>query len=177
MLGVGVGWNREEYEALGMPWEERGARYEEEIGALRALWREPEPSYDGVYVKFPPLWCDPKPPGGTIPIVFGGTSAPAIRRAGRIGDGFFPAIFPTERVYDELPKMLALLRSSAEEAGRDPASIEVSSGGVRTAEEARWFADLGVSRLTVAVRSKTTAEMRDELLRFGDEVIAVTTDL
>jgi probable F420-dependent oxidoreductase len=177
MLGVGVGWNREEYEALGMPWEQRGARYEEEIAALRTLWREAEPSYDGSYVRFPPLWCDPKPPGGTIPIVFGGTSAPAIRRAGRIGDGYFPAIFPTERVYEELPKMLALLRASAEEAGRDPASIEVTSGGIRTAEEARWFADLGVSRLTVAVRSKTTAEMRDELLRFGDEVIAATTDL
>jgi probable F420-dependent oxidoreductase len=177
MLGVGVGWNREEYEALGMPWDRRGERYEEAIKALRVLWREDEPSYEGVYLKFPPLACDPKPPGRTIPIVIGGTSAPAVRRAGRVGDGYFPAIFPTDRVYMELPKLVALLRSSAEESGRDPDSIEVTSGGVRTAEEARWFADVGVSRLTVAVRAKTIPEMREELLRFGDEVIATTVEL
>ncbi len=177
MLGCGVGWNREEYEALGMPWDHRGARYDEYIWALRILWKEPEPSYEGVYVNFPPVQCDPKPPGGSIPIVLGGTSTAAVRRAGQVGDGYFPAIFPTERVRDELPKLLALLRSAAEDAGRDPASIEITSGGVRTAEEARWFADLGVSRLTVAVRSKTIPEMRDELLRFGDDVIASTADL
>ena len=177
MLGCGVGWNREEYEALGMPWDHRGARYDESIWALRTLWRDPEPSYDGVYLKFPPVECDPKPPGGSIPIVLGGTSVPAVRRAGQLGDGYFPAIFPTERVHEELPKLLGLLRSSAQEAGRDPDSIEITSGGVRTAEEARWFADLGVSRLTVAVRAKTVPEMRDELLRFGEEVIATTTDL
>ncbi len=177
LLGCGVGWNREEYEALGMPWDHRGARYDECIWALRTLWRDPEPSYDGVYLKFPPVECDPKPPGGSIPIVLGGTSIPAVRRAGQLGDGYFPAIFPTERVYEELPKLVGLLRSSAEEAGRDPDSIEITSGGVRTAEEARWFADLGVSRLTVAVRAKTVPEMREELLRFGEEVIATTTEL
>jgi probable F420-dependent oxidoreductase len=177
MLGVGVGWCREEYEALGLPWARRGDRHDECIEALRILWREAEPAYDGALVNFPPLWCDPKPPGGTIPIVIGGTSDAAVRRAGRTGDGYFPALFPTERVHEELPGLIALLHSSAEEAGRDPAAIEVTSGGVRTAEEARWFADLGVSRLTVAVRSKTPPEMRDELLRFGDEVIATTADL
>ena len=117
ILGCGVGWNREEYEALGMPWDHRGARYDECIWALRTLWRDPEPSYDGVYVKFPPVECDPKPPGGSIPIVLGGTSRPAVRRAGQLGDGYFPAIFPTERVHEELPKLVSLLRSSAEEAG------------------------------------------------------------
>jgi alkanesulfonate monooxygenase SsuD/methylene tetrahydromethanopterin reductase-like flavin-dependent oxidoreductase (luciferase family) len=172
-----VGWCREEYEALNMPWDDRGKRHEEAIEALRLLWREEEPSYEGEYLQFPALACDPKPPGGTIPIVIGGTSAPAVRRAGRIGDAYFPAIFPTERVYEELPRLLALLRSSAEEAGRDPSSIEITSGGIRTAEEARWFADLGVNRMTVAVRSKTIPDMREELLRFGDEVIATTADL
>ncbi len=177
MLGVGVGWCREEYDALNMPWDRRGERHEEAIEALRTLWREDEPAYDGRYLQFPPLACDPKPPGGTIPIVIGGTSAPAVRRAGRIGDAYFPAIFPTERVDEELPKLLSVLRSSAAEAGRDPTSIEITSGGIRTAEEARWFADLGVSRMTVAVRAKTVPEMRDELLRFGDEVIGTTADL
>ena len=76
--GVRGGLEREEYEALGMPWDHRGARYDECIWALRPLWRDPEPSYDGVVRKFPPVQCDPKPPGGTIPIVLGGTSVSAV---------------------------------------------------------------------------------------------------
>lgn len=176
-LGIGVGWCREEYDAVGVPWERRGERYEECIAAMRALWRDPEAAFDGEFVNFPPVVCEPKPPGGRIPLVLGGTAPAAVRRAGRIGDGFFPAIFPTERVFTDLPSMLELLRHSASEAGRDPSTVEITSGGARTAEEARWFADQGVHRLTIAVRSKTIADMREELLRFGDEVIGATTDL
>ena len=66
----------------------------------------------------PPVECDPKPPGGTIPIVLGGTSRPAVRRAGQLGDGYFPAIFPTERVHEELPKLVSPSRSSARLLGR-----------------------------------------------------------
>jgi phosphoribosylformimino-5-aminoimidazole carboxamide ribonucleotide (ProFAR) isomerase len=73
--------------------------------------------------------------------------------------------------------MLALLRKSARDAGRDPSAVEITSGGARTVQEAKWFAEQGVHRLTIAVRSKTVPDIREELLRFGDEVIAATTDL
>jgi probable F420-dependent oxidoreductase len=177
LLGIGVGWCPEEYEALGMPWDHRGRRYEEQIEAMRALWREPEASYHGEFVDFLPVLCDPKPPEGRIPLVMGGDSPVAARRAGRIGDGFFPAIFPTERVWTDLPPLLDQVRAGAAEAGRDPGQIEITSGGVRTAEEARWFADQGVARLTIAVRAKTIPDIRDELRRFGDEVIDKTATL
>jgi probable F420-dependent oxidoreductase len=177
MLGIGSGWCPEEYEALGISWPNRGARLDEYIDAVRKLWTEDEAEYRGKFVNFPPVQCDPKPFNGPIPLHIGGTSEPAARRAGRTGDGFFPAIFPTEKVYEELPQLLKLVKESAREAGRDPDKIEITSGGVRTAEKAKWFADLGVHRLTVAVRAKTIPEMRDELMRFGDEVIQKTLTL
>ncbi len=177
MLGIGSGWCPEEFEALGVSWPNRGKRLDEYIEAVRALW-DPEPAgYKGQFVSFDPVVCEPKPHAGRIPLHVGGTSEPAARRAGRTGDGFFPAIFPTEKVYEELPKLLNWVREGAREAGRDYDKIEITSGGVRTAEKAKWFADQGVHRLTVAVRSKTIPEMRDELMRFGDEVIQKTLTL
>jgi probable F420-dependent oxidoreductase len=177
MLGVGVGWCREEYEALGVPWSHRGRRCDESIEVLRRLWRDDEAAFDGEFFNFPAVQCDPKPPGGTVPIVVGGASMAAARRAGRLGNGFFPAIFPTERVWTELPPLIAACRDAAAEVGRDPDEVEVTSGGVRTADGARWFAEQGVHRLTVAIRSRTVPEMRDELQTFAREVIEPTRDL
>lgn len=177
MLGVGSGWCKEEYEALGVSWPNRGRRLDEYIDAVRALWSQPVASYQGEFVNFKPATSEPRPVNGSIPLHIGGTSEPAARRAGRTGDGFFPAIFPTEQVYTELPKLLGWVREAAREAGRDPDAIEITSGGVRTAEKAKWFADQGVHRLTVAVRAQTIPEMREELMRFGSEVIEKTVDL
>jgi len=177
IMGVGSGWCKEEYDALGISWPKRGKRLDEYIDAVRELWTQPQASYDGEFVNFSRAQSDPKPHGGLIPIHVGGTSQAAARRAGRVGDGYFPAIFPTEKVYADLPQLLGWVREAAIEAGRDPASIEITSGGVRTVEEAKWFADQGVHRLTIAVRSKTIPDMREELMRFGNEVIAKSVDL
>ncbi|MGE3329060.1 MAG: LLM class F420-dependent oxidoreductase, partial [Acidimicrobiia bacterium] len=168
MLGVGVGWCKEEYDALQMPWDNRGKRCEESIEAMRVLWRDSPARYDGRFVRFPDVHCDPKPPDNTVPIHVGGDSHTAAARAGRMGDGFFPAIFPTPRVFDDLPGLIDTMFHAAKDVGRDPDSIEITSGGARTVEQSKWFADLGVHRLTIAVRSKTAPEMREELLRFGD---------
>ncbi|MGE0387604.1 MAG: LLM class F420-dependent oxidoreductase [Gammaproteobacteria bacterium] len=177
LLGIGVGWCREEYEAVGVPWERRGARYDEYIEVLRRLWRDEVASFDGEFVKFKPLRCEPKPPGGKIPLIIGGTATPALRRAARIGDGYFPAIFPTERQRVELPPLLDRFRAFAREYGRDPASIEITTGGARTVDEARIYADMGVHRLTITTRARTIPELRTELFRFADEVIARTATL
>ncbi len=176
-LGVGAGWCKEEYDALGVSWPNRGKRLDEYIEAMRLLWKEPVASYDGEFVKFQPIYSDPKPPGGAVPIVIGGNSDAACRRAGKIGDGYFPAIFPTERIYEDLPKQLAIVRAAAIEAGRNPDAIEITSGGTRSPEKAKWFADQGVHRLTIAPHAKTIPALRDELMRFGDEVIDKTRDL
>jgi alkanesulfonate monooxygenase SsuD/methylene tetrahydromethanopterin reductase-like flavin-dependent oxidoreductase (luciferase family) len=144
---------------------------------MRRLWSQREASFEGEFLNFKPVYSDPKPVNGTIPIHIGGSTEVAARRAGRLADGYFPALFPNEKLYAELPKLLQCVRESAAEAGRDMSQIELTSGGVRTAEEAKWFAELGVNRMTISVRSKTVPDMRNELMRFGEEVIAKTVDL
>jgi probable F420-dependent oxidoreductase len=178
MLGVGVGWLREEFDALDVPFTDRGARTDEYIDILRTLWRDHPAAYTGTYRSFAPLESRPAPVNGArVPIHCGGDSPAAARRAGRLGDGFFPAMYPAERVRRELPALLDELRRSAAAAGRPAADVEITSGGARTAKDAKWYADLGVARLTVAVRARTPDTMREELLRFGSEVIEPTADL
>ena len=174
-LGVGVGWLEEEFAAIGTPWARRGARCDEYIAAMRALWAEGEARFEGEFVSFRDIVMVPKPvrPEG-IPIIIGGHGEIAARRAGRLGDGFFPAIFPNSALKERLPVLIETMRQAAREAGRDPDKISVTSGGVRRAEDLGWYRDLGVTDMVIRVRSRTPSEIREELLRFGDEVIAKT---
>ncbi len=150
ILGVGLGWMREEFEALGIPFEGRGVRAEESIAAMRALWSQERASYSGSTVRFEDVFLRPQPPGGAVPIHIGGHSQVAARRAGRIGDGFFP--FGVDR--DQLPSLVDTVRRAAEDAGRDPSSVEVtvSSYCVDPGDalaEVRALGSLGVTRVVV----------------------------
>src|SRR5688572_965285 len=89
-LGLGIGWQREEYAAVGAAFTGRGQRLDECIGAMRALWRDEPATFVGETVSFEKVHCLPRPEAGTIPIVLGGNSTPAIERAARVGDGWFP---------------------------------------------------------------------------------------
>jgi alkanesulfonate monooxygenase SsuD/methylene tetrahydromethanopterin reductase-like flavin-dependent oxidoreductase (luciferase family) len=150
---------------------------DEYIDAMRTLWRDDEASFEGSYVRFDRMECRPWPVRRAIPLFVGGASEAALRRAARTGDGYFPFLFPGQEPVEVLPRLLDRFRHLAESYGRDPASLEITSGGARTVDEAAWYADQGVHRLTIAVRSRTVEEMRDELARFSDEVIAKTRDL
>jgi probable F420-dependent oxidoreductase len=141
MLGVGVGWLREEYEALGVPWEGRGRRLDEYVEALRVLWRETEPTYHGETVSFKKARMYPKPFRGDIPIVIGGDSPVAARRAALTGDGFFPARM------NVLPEIMPILRKTAEEAGRNPDDIEVTTLAFPTPGCQSFLEDNGVHRM------------------------------
>lgn len=174
-IGIGVGWLREEFDAVGVPWEKRGARADEYIEAMRALWRDDAASFQGEFVSFKNSIMLPKPiHRRRVPIVIGGHGEIAARRAGRLGDGFFPAIFPNSELWKRLPGLIQTMRQTARDAGRDPDSIAITSGGTRKAEEVARFEEQGVSRLVIRVRGREPAEIRDELLRFGDAVIAKT---
>jgi probable F420-dependent oxidoreductase len=177
MLGIGVGELPEEYRAVGMDFTNRGKRMDEYIEAIRTLWRDDEATFDGQYVKFDQVECRPWPVKRAIPLHIGGASDAAIRRAGRAGDGYFPFVFPGEDIKEVLPKLIDRVRRQAGAAGRDPDKLEFTSGGARTVDEARWYADIGIHRITVAVRASTIPDMRNELHRFGDEVIAKSVDL
>ncbi|MDX1384808.1 MAG: LLM class F420-dependent oxidoreductase, partial [Thermoanaerobaculia bacterium] len=144
ILGIGVGWLREEFEALGAPFAGRGRRTDEYVAALRELWSSPLPTMDGEWVRFAGAHCQPQPPGGSVPIVVGGHSAAAARRAGRLGDGFFPA----RGLPDEL---VPVMRAAAESAGRDPDAIEITVSLPDDLADLARLANLGVSRVLVPV--------------------------
>jgi probable F420-dependent oxidoreductase len=123
-LGVGVGWLKEEFDAIGVPFAARGKRTDETIAAMRALWDKDDASYQGETVSFTGMSCNPKPAQGRIPIIIGGHSEAAAKRAAHLGDGFFPA---TGSPVDVGP-LISLMRQQAAAAGRDPQAIEVTTG-------------------------------------------------
>jgi probable F420-dependent oxidoreductase len=118
-FGIGLGWNRVEYEALGKDFTNRGARSEEQVALLRRLWTEPSVTFDGRFERVTGAGIAPLPVQRPIPIWFGAASPPAFRRAGRLGDGWFPQVPPDER----LAEAKAIVDRAATDAGRDPTSI------------------------------------------------------
>jgi probable F420-dependent oxidoreductase len=166
-LGVGAGWLREEFDALGVPFEERGARTDEYIEALRALWRDDECSFEGKFARFERVKCFPKPVQSPIPIHVGGHTQAAARRAGRLGDGFFPGRSTDE----DLRPLLDTMRTSAKDAGRDPDAIEVTAGGVMDLDGVKRFADLGVDRIALPPLGFDLDTLRERLGRLSEQVI------
>ena len=122
-LGVGVGWQRSEYESLGVPFAERGRRIDEAITLMRRYWTEPSVTYHGQFYRAEAMGMDPKPvqPGGP-PIWLGGDSEAVLHRVGRLGDGWM-AMADSDEAVVTAPEKLATIRAAAEAAGRDPARI------------------------------------------------------
>ena len=150
-LGIGIGWNAVEYEALGEDFGTRGKRSAEQINLLRRLWTEPTVTFDGEFDKVTGAGLAPLPVQRPIPIWIGAASAPGYRRAGRLADGWFPMIEPGPR----LDEALAEVERGAVSAGRDPASVgmeaRVSFGGdydAVAAEIAAW-AEVGATHLSI----------------------------
>jgi len=124
-LGIGVGWQEAEYQALGEAFGDRGARMDEAIRLLRTYWNDARVSFDSAHYPTVEMAMEPKPPqGGRLPIWIGGNSEPAYRRVGRLGDGWLGS-----RVSDaeDAKRAIGAIRRHAEAAGRDPASIGLQS--------------------------------------------------
>jgi probable F420-dependent oxidoreductase len=116
-LGVGLGWNYVEYDALGEDFKTRGKRVEEQVAVLRKLWTDPLITHHGEHFKIENAGLNPLPVQRPIPIWFGGFTDPAIKRAARLGDGWFPG---GRQPHDEsLRKHVELFYQSLDEAGRD----------------------------------------------------------
>ncbi len=144
LLGIGVGWMKEEFDALGVPFAERGKRTDEYIAAMRELWRAEKPTFQGKFVSFKDAYCRPQPVKGSVPIIVGGHSVAAAQRAGRLGDGYFP---PRGADAD----LLAAARKAAADAGRDPAKLEITASLPASLDELPALAKAGVDRVLVPV--------------------------
>jgi probable F420-dependent oxidoreductase len=118
-LGVGLGWNAVEYEALGKDFSNRGTRSEEQVALMRRLWTEQTVSHDGPSERVTGAGLAPLPVQRPIPIWFGAAAPRACRRAGRLADGWFPMVAPGPK----LDEAKALVDAEAIAAGRDPAAI------------------------------------------------------
>jgi alkanesulfonate monooxygenase SsuD/methylene tetrahydromethanopterin reductase-like flavin-dependent oxidoreductase (luciferase family) len=128
-------------------------------------------------VSFDRVQCRPWPVHRAIPLHIGGSSAAAIRRAGACADGYVPYVRPNADPLTELPRVIAEVRAATAAAGRDPEAMEITAGSARTVDDAKRYADLGIHRMTVAIKSRDIAQMRDEVARLGDELVGPTTDL
>jgi probable F420-dependent oxidoreductase len=121
-LGVGVGWQESEYDALGESFSDRGRRMDEAIGLLRACWSDARVDFTSEHYRVTAMGMEPKPPqGAALPIWIGGHSAAALKRAGRYADGWLAALVGNpQRVRDEI----ATIRRHAADAGRDPDALQ-----------------------------------------------------
>jgi probable F420-dependent oxidoreductase len=147
-LGLGIGWSREEFEALGVPFERRGARAREYVAAMRALWREEVASFAGEFARFERIRVNPKPlRDGRIPVVLGGNSDGALRRVARWGDGWYG--FNLDGVAEAAERIGVVHRLCAE-SGRDRAELRLAVA-LRdlNADDISPLADLGVDELVI----------------------------
>jgi len=165
-LGVGVGWQREEYAAVGVPWAERHQHFDDQLGALAALWTtEPPVSFQSPTVTFDEIWCEPRPlqqhPATAIPVWFGVAATEAhVARMATHGAGWLPIHTTTT---DDLRGGIARLRAACAAAGRAPESFGVRAGlplavrddGTIDLDESRARAttllDVGVTTLAVGL--------------------------
>ncbi len=193
-LGIGVGWMREEFEALGYDYfERRGAVTDEQIRVMKALWTEDVPSFSGEFYRFAPVGAQPHPVQRPHPPIFvGGHTRAAIRRAARLGDVWMPigARPPAHLPPEELASGIARLRLEAARAGRDPAAIQVcfsteigyeplprDGAGApfhgepsAIAEDIQRYRAVGVDRFVVSFPADSPAGVEAAMRRFARQV-------
>ncbi|WP_217206592.1 LLM class F420-dependent oxidoreductase [Streptomyces sp. AC550_RSS872] len=187
VLGVGAGHVREEFEALGVDFERRGPVLDETIDALRAALGPDEfPEHHGKLYDFEGLGQRPRPAQERVPLWVGGSSPAAVRRAALKGDGWLPQGDPRDR----LPEQIARIRRLREEAGAegpytigaiaeplyvgtpawDVGSRTITGPPDAVAESLRAYRAMGVDQIQVRFRNRSSAELVDQIARFGAEV-------
>jgi len=178
LFGIGIGWLEEEFEAVGMAFRDRAARTREAIRVMKRLWSEEAPAFEGRFHRFPALGFSPKPVQQPHPpILLGGETPVALKRAAEVGDGWI-GIAHTP---DSVRPLVAALRDQVQRAGRDADAFEITVGpaqGLTVDREAvRAFAAAGVQRLIVfspgfVPRARIEPDLFPHLERFAATVMA-----
>ncbi|HWC29672.1 MAG TPA: LLM class F420-dependent oxidoreductase [Dehalococcoidia bacterium] len=145
-LGIGLGWNAVEYEALGEDFHTRGRRVEEQVQLLRRLWTEPIVDFEGKWHRIDRAGLNPLPVQRPIPLLMGGLSDKVLERAARIADGWFPILRNDEGVA-ALPGQIAFLRERVASFGRDPKSFEIRvQAGFSSTTPDQWASEVDIYR-------------------------------
>ena len=168
-LGIGAGWLKEEFEAIGAPdFAARGRVTDEYLAAFKTLWTQPDPHFEGEHVRFKDIMFEPKPVQSPHPPIWiGGESGPALRRAAALGDGWYPIGTNPAHPLDSLPRLragIAHLRALTEAAGRNPGSVAIAYRVARFGSEVPKAANDGERRLF----SGTAADIVDDLRAFRE---------
>lgn len=189
-LGVGTGWQREEYQANNIAWADRWQLLDDGLRACAQLWTQPAPvEFSSPTVSFGPTWCLPQPvqqvPGTGIPLWYGvAAEGPHIARIAELGTGWLP-IHTTPP--DELRAGIAALRAAVADAGRDPDAFEVRAGAkvvlgddgrvdiAATTESNRWLGDAGVTSASIGTGRQVTDP--SGLERFLTDAVAAFAEL
>ena len=163
MLGVGIGWLEEEFQALGIPWEHRARRTRECIDAMRKLWTEDPSAYSGEFVRFEGVRSNPKPAqGAKLPIFFGGESAPALRRVAEYGTGWCGFNLTPSEAAPKIKRIEELLKAN----GRKRSDLELAVSPYTkpiTVDDLKRYRDLGVDEVVLITLRPPRAE--DELVK------------
>ncbi|MFN0089641.1 MAG: LLM class F420-dependent oxidoreductase [Acidimicrobiales bacterium] len=179
ILGVGVGWMKEEFDIIDRPWDRRGERADEMLEIFERLWKDEQASFDGPFTQFGPVGFSPKPPNGHIPVWVGGHTKAAFRRTARYGEAFHAAFSSLDRLAAEW----AGVREACEQIGRDPATVELTvlctllpgavsdKDGVicgsneQMLDQLGAYRDAGVSHMALSVAARGGLEARLDAMR------------
>lgn len=166
-FGIGASWLEEEWRAVGLDFDTRGRRVDEAIEVCKRLWTQPEVAHDGEFFRFDAVAFEPKPlQQPWPPILVGGESGAALRRAARAGDGWIGM----GHTFESAAGQIARLRELRAESGRDAASFQICLGGpVNGADDVRRWGELGVTRLVVSPWRRSPDAV-DGMRRFADLV-------
>ncbi len=172
MLGVGIGWLREEFEALGVPFERRGARFDDYVEAMRKVWSGDVVEHQSDFVSWSGFKSYPLPVQDPLPIVMGGSKGKAFERIAKYGQGWYAPTNSTESLAELLPE----LDRACEAEGRDRSTVEISAMWIPAAEPVDTlprYEELGVSRLIVPAMALVGDQNPIEAIqKFGEEVLS-----
>ena len=163
IFGVGVGYIEPEMSAIGVPMQGRGARSDEYLAAMRALWEQENPAFEGEHVSFEGVDAYPRPVQRPLPVIVGGHSAAAHRRAVRLGAGWYG--FALDRA--TTAEQIESLKQAADEEGRDFVSLEITVSPAERldAQAVRDYTEMGVDRLVLLSRQDLTLDELETRVR------------
>jgi alkanesulfonate monooxygenase SsuD/methylene tetrahydromethanopterin reductase-like flavin-dependent oxidoreductase (luciferase family) len=174
ICGIGAGYLEAEFRALGIPFADRGARTDEYLGAMRAIWTQPTPAYHGRFVSFAGVQAYPR---RDIPVVVGGESTPAYRRAVQSASGWYGFHLDLDGTARALAAIRTALQRSTRPQELGELEISVTPAEPVTLEDVRRFADLGVHRLILMPlhrmppHLRTGSGIKDYVTKAGDTLI------